>query len=207
MAKRMRVINLGSGAAIRSNFNEVFADRNWQITRLDIDPAVKPDIVGSAVDMRGLVADETFDAAWSSHQIEHIYEHEVVPCLGEIRRILKSHGFALVTCPDIEAIAETIAKGTFDEAVYDSPAGPIRPLDMLYGHQKSISAGNHHMGHRTGFTADRLGRLAMEAGFAEARVRRTPRYELWALLLKPDAQIDAINRGLRNTYLKNLFDA
>lgn len=206
MSNRMHVINLGSGAPVRSQFDEVFSERFWQVTRLDIDPLVRPDIVGSAVDMRGIVADQSFDAAWSSHQIEHIYEHEVVPCFGEIRRILKPHGFALVTCPDIEAIAETITTGVFDEPVYQSPAGPIRPVDMLFGHQKSISSGNLHMGHRTGFTADRLGRMAMEAGFTEVRVRRTQRFDLWGLLLMPDAQPDAINRGLQRTFLKSVFD-
>jgi predicted SAM-dependent methyltransferase len=204
--ERMRVINLGAGVPAPSRFDDVFSSRFWEATRLDIDPMVKPDIVGSAVDMRGIVASDSFEAAWSSHQLEHIFEHEVIPCLGEIRRILKPHGFALITCPDIESIAETIANGTFDEPVYDSPAGPIRPADMLFGHQKSVGAGNHYMGHKTGFTADRLGRMAMDAGFHEVRVRRAPRYDLWALMMMPDAQPDAISRGLQRTFLKGLFD-
>src|SRR5665213_540831 len=40
---------------------------------------------------------------------------------------------------------------------YTSPAGPITPLDMLFGHSDSIASGHLYMAHKTGFTCASLG--------------------------------------------------
>lgn len=205
-SRQKRVLNVGAGAPGPSRFNSVFGNDRWTQVRLDIDPETRPDIVGSAVDLRGACADASFEAVWSSHQLEHLAEHEVIPCLSEMRRILTPNGFALVTCPDIQAIAAEIAKGNLEEPVYLSPAGPIRPIDMLYGHAHSLAHGRSHMGHRTGFSAERLGRLALAAGFHEVRVRAVPPYDLWGLLLMPEASVRGIARGLSRTFLTGVFD-
>ena len=44
--------------------------------RFDIDSSVKPDIVGSMTDMSAIISGG-FDAIYSSHNIEHLYAHEV----------------------------------------------------------------------------------------------------------------------------------
>ena len=50
--------------------------RNWREIRLDLDPAVQPDIVCSITDMSP-VATDSVDAIWSSHNLEHLQRHEV----------------------------------------------------------------------------------------------------------------------------------
>ena len=67
-----------------------------------------------------------------------------------------------------------------------SPVGPIRPLDMLYGHTRSIEEGQHYMAHRTGFTPERLGNLLLSAGFATVSVRSQD-FEVCALAMMPEA--------------------
>jgi predicted SAM-dependent methyltransferase len=175
-----RVLHVGCGVYSKDKLHGIFHGPNWQEVRVDIDPAVKPDIRASIADLRADVPDSSVDAVWSSHNIEHLYDHEVDTALGEFVRILRPAGFALITCPDLEAIAELIPVGV-DQMVYESAAGPITPLDMLFGHRRSIKQGNLFMCHRTGFTKERLGKLLVAAGFSEARVLRGNNYDLWAL--------------------------
>ena len=162
---KKQVLNAGSGAAGAGRVASVFPPALWNEVRLDIEPRTRPDIVGSFADMRGAVADARFDALYSSHAIEHLYAHEVIPALREFLRVLKPDGFALVSCPDLAAIARQLLDGGAEGIAYQSPAGPIRPIDMLYGHSESIGAGHIAMAHNTGFTAPRLGRVALASGF------------------------------------------
>src|SRR5262249_10905221 len=137
--------------------------------RFDIDPKVAPDIVGSIVDM-SRIADARVDAIWSSHNLEHLNAFEVPTALGEFQRVLRPDGFLLITLPDLRALAKHILQDKLTDMLYDSAAGPISPLDILFGHQASIAEGNHYMAHRTGFTATTLGEALVAAGFSEVRV-------------------------------------
>src|SRR5271170_3247972 len=152
-----RILNAGSGPAVGAT-HPGFDRSIWKEVRIDIDPRNAPDLVGSISDMRAVVEDESFDVVWSSHCIEHLHDHEVLPALREFKRILSDDGFAIITCPNLKAIAKLIVFEDIETVAYTSPAGPIRVLDMIYGHSSSIETGRMHMTHKTGFTADRLGR-------------------------------------------------
>ena len=65
--------------------------------RLDIDASVQPDVVGTTTDMSA-VADGSVDALFSSHNIEHLYPHEVALALAEFGAS-SNRGFVLITCP------------------------------------------------------------------------------------------------------------
>ncbi|MCF4130234.1 class I SAM-dependent methyltransferase (plasmid) [Methylobacterium sp. SyP6R] len=149
---------------------------------MDLDPRVKPDLVGSMTDLSAF-GDGTIGAVWSSHNIEHLYDHEVPAAFSEFRRVLSRDGYALVTTPDLAAVAQLVVDGHLEEAAYQSPAGPVSALDMIFGHRASIRSGFELMAHRTAFTAERLGRLLLEAGFPKVLVRRGRRYDLWAVAL------------------------
>lgn len=156
-----------------------FAPGAWREVRFDIDPGVAPDIVGSITDMAA-VATASFDAVWSAHNLEHLFAHEVPLALREFRRVLRPGGFALITLPDLQRVAELVAQDRLADPAYISPAGPIAPLDMLYGHGAAIAAGNHFMAHRTGFTARTLEAALVAARFDSVRVVRDDSYALWA---------------------------
>jgi len=204
---KKKVLNAGCGAAGGGRIASVFRPALWNEVRLDIEPGTQPDILGSFADMRGLVADACFDALFSSHAIEHLYAHEVIPALREFLRVLKPDGFALVTCPDLAAIARQLLDGGAEGIAYQSPAGPIRAIDMLYGHSESIAAGEKAMAHNTGFTAPRLGRVALASGFAEVRVIEGANFDLWALLLAPRASLEKIASLITGPEIVKLVDA
>jgi len=190
-----KVLNAGSGADGPSSSHNLFRNGGWQNIRLDIDPSVQPDIVGSFVDIAKLVPPLTFDAIFSSHSMEHLFAHEVLPALKGFHRVLKADGFVVITCPDLEILLPHLIKNGLDTVVYESPAGPIAGLDMLFGHTLSIAQGRTYMAHKTAFTIGRLGNFLIQAGFASAFVDRRG-WDLWAVGMRENADRDAIRREL-----------
>lgn len=195
-ARRRLVLNVGSGPARREKLHRAFHGDDWREIRLDLDVRVRPDIVASTADL-AFLRDGSLDAIWSSHTIEHLYEHEVRTALAGMTRVLRRDGFVLLTTPDIVKVAVEIAAGRLEEPMYASPAGPITPVDVLFGLRSAIAAGNGFMAHRTCFSSVRLGRFLVEAGFAEARVWDGEGFDLWAIGLMPDADFEAIAASMR----------
>lgn len=193
--RRPCVLHAGCGTRTPGRLDPMFSGPAWREIRLDIDPAVDPDIVASIVDLSA-IGDGSCDAVWCSHNLEHLCEHEVGPALSEFYRVLAPTGFALIRCPDIEAVAEIVLDHGLDHVVYHSPAGPVRASDMLYGHSPSIARGNAFMRHGTAFTQERLRRVATAAGFASTHTGRTPDFTVWAAAFKADADVDRISRAL-----------
>jgi SAM-dependent methyltransferase len=199
-----RVLNAGSGPISARQLHPVFDRDSWTEIRLDIDPEVEPDLIGSVTDMSQLVSTATLDAVWSSHSLEHLRAHEVPKALSEFRRVLNADGFALITSPDLEAVASLILERGLNSHVYTSPMGPITPHDMLFGHSLSIERGKVFMAHNTGFTSSSLGQLLVDAGFDTILVKREP-LDLWALALMPETDKEAIQGALAAAGL-DMFD-
>lgn len=158
------VLHVGCGGQRIIGTRHGFNPDEWEELRLDIDVNVRPDIVGSITHLHR-IHNGTIDAVYSSHNIEHLYAHEVPLALGEFRRVLKSEGYAIIRCPDIQQVAEMVAQGKLLDTAYTSPAGPITPLDIMYGHRASIEQGNAFMAHRTAFTLKALKQACIDAGF------------------------------------------
>jgi SAM-dependent methyltransferase len=193
-------LHVGCGPRRKDGTTPGFAGPEWAEVRLDIDPAVAPDIVASMTDMRGVVPDAAFDALFSSHNLEHLYAHEVPLALAEFRRVLRPEGFAVITCPDLQAVARAIAEDRLTEPLGQSPAGPITPLDMVFGWRPALAAGNHFMAHRCGFTFTFLGRLLRAAGFASVLgAKPQGPFNLW-VLATPGPCDDATLRRLARAF-------
>lgn len=176
-------LHVGCGHKTQRQTTALFADvAEWKELRFDIDPAVNPDLEGTILDMSA-VDDGSVEAVFSSHNIEHVYPHEVPVALAEFRRVLKPDGYLILTCPDLLSVAALIAEDKLTEPAYESPAGPISPLDILYGFRKSMAAGNLYMAHRCGFTRKVLHGTLQAAGFQSVgtRARAHPFYDLWAI--------------------------
>jgi ubiquinone/menaquinone biosynthesis C-methylase UbiE len=185
-ADKKLVLHVGCGPNDHKNLHVSFRTPEWHELRFDIDAGVKPDIVGTIVDMAG-VPDESVDAVWSSHNLEHVYAHEAVQVLGEFYRVLRPGGELLVTMPDMQRVAELIAAGKLEDPFYQGPAGPLTPLDVVFGKCDWIAEGRVFMAHRTGFTSKTLGRKLRNAGFRDVAVERnTGEISLWASARRPD---------------------
>lgn len=139
--------------------------------RLDADLNVKPDICASIVAMP-MIKDGAFDAIFCSHTLEHLYSFEVSLALREFSRVLRPGGLVRIHVPDLQSIGGKLALDELDHVAYISPCGPICPIDMIYGHQGAIGAGNLFMAHKTGFTKGVITRALERAGFHQVHVRR-----------------------------------
>lgn len=168
-----------------------FNNDNWQEIRFDIDMSVNPDVVGTLTNMEA-VASESVDAVYSSHNIEHVFPHEVPAVLKEFHRVLSPQGFVVITCPDLQSVCKAVADNRLLEPLYQSSMGPISPLDILYGHRESLAMGNAYMAHKTGFTYAVLTDFFCQAGF-QVRIggQRPEAFDLWLIAFKSDMPQDA----------------
>lgn len=175
----MKFLHVGCGPKRKDQTTNGFL--SWDEVRFDIDNSVQPDLVGTMTDMSS-VSSESVDAVFSSHNIEHLYPHEVPVALSEFLRVLKPDGFAVITCPDLKSVSELIAQDKLTEPAYTAPAGPIAPIDILYGLRTSMAKGNLYMAHRCGFTQKVLTSTLHAAGFRSvcATARGAPFFDLWA---------------------------
>jgi SAM-dependent methyltransferase len=177
---RKVVLHVGCGPREPEGLHERFRTPDWWELRLDVDPECRPHIIANIIDMPE-VSSESVDAVWSSHNIEHVFTHEVPKVFGEFLRVLKPGGSLLVTTPDLQLAAERIARGRLEDPLYEAQAGSITPLDMVYGHAGYVAEGFQYMAHRTGFTARTLERKLRDAGFSKVKVwREADDRSLWA---------------------------
>jgi predicted SAM-dependent methyltransferase len=194
---RKKLLHVGCGDDDLSRAPEAFSPGEWTQIRLDIDKRHNPDIIGSMTDMSA-VETGSMDAVYSSHNIEHLFAHEVPVALKEFLRVLKPDGFAVVTCPDMKAIAETIVAGQFTEPVYQSEAGPVTPLDMIYGYRPMLRQGQHYMAHKSGFVLRSLAQALLDCGFGSVHGRRRPEnFAIWVVGTKPqhdDIRVEALGK-------------
>ncbi|GGO35595.1 generic methyltransferase [Gemmobacter aquaticus] len=189
--------NLGSGP--RRLFDllpDPSAFTGWREVRVDLDPGCRPDILSDLTDLSQAIPDGSADLIYCSHVVEHFFDHDVPRVLQEFARILRPDGAAIVRVPDLAGVMQAFDEGDLERPLYHSPSGPISALDVIFGHRRSISAGNHYMAHRTGFTQASLARRMLDAGFEEVQTLPGPSVEFCAVAtMRPAnhrAQINAL---------------
>ena len=187
-------LHVGCGSIVKSQIKGF--NNNWKKIRFDIDKNVNPDIVGTLTDMK-LVKTKSVDAIYSSHNIEHIFPHEVPIALKEFYRVLKDDGIVVITCPDLQSVGEAIAQDKLFEMLYESPMGPVTAFDILYGHRKTTADGNIFMIHKGGFTYSTLNSSFFEAGFKArygGRFQEKGEYNLFLVAFKQKESEEEIRK-------------
>ncbi len=189
-------LHVGCGHNRKEATTAAFNRDDWRELRFDINPDVEPDVTGTMTDMSA-IGDSMMDAIFSSHNLEHLYAHEVPVALKQFLRVLKDDGFVILTCPDLQSVCELIAQEKLLEPAYMSAAGPVSPLDILYGYRPDMARGNLYMAHRSGFTKQVLLDLFIQCGFAQAIVmqRTRPFFDLWVVAAKarmPEERLKAL---------------
>jgi SAM-dependent methyltransferase len=191
------VVNVGCGVLDANPLPTLFDA--WQQVRVDIDPAVKPDIVADITDLSA-IADGSADAVWAAHCIEHLYIHQVPFALREFKRILRSDGFVCVIVPDLQTVGGYFVADRIHEVLYESEAGPITAHDIAFGFGAAIANGRTSMAHRCGFTPSLLQKAFMEQTYAEILIRRhVQRLELMVVARITPARDDAERNALMNS--------
>lgn len=187
-----KFVHVGCGANKKHQTTKGFNTDEWQEIRFDIDESVEPDLVGTMTDMR-VVATESVDALFSSHNIEHLYPHDVPVALKEFHRVIKTDGYVVITCPDLRSVCRLVAEDKLTEPAYQSFAGAITPLDILYGHRAAMAQGNLFMAHRCGFTKTTLTMDLLMAGFPSVGVlEKESDFSLWAIASKTELADDEV---------------
>ena len=186
-----RLLHVGCGGKTQADLPPPFDQSPWQEVRLDIDPTLRPDIVASITDL-GVIPDGSVHGVYSAHNIEHLYPHEVEAALAEFLRVLAPNGVAVITTPDLQMIAEAVLRGGLTDTAYRAPAGPVTPLDMLYGYAPFLAEGHLHMAHRTGFTAASLVTALRKAGFANVAACSDKFWAIWAVASRNDQDGEAV---------------
>ena len=159
-----KFLHVGCGRLTKIHSTPEFKNDNWDEIRVDIDESVTPDIIASMTDMSVIDSDK-FDAIYSSHNIEHLFAHEVPLALKEFHRVLNDDGYLIITCPDLQTVCKEVANGNLTEPLYQSGLGPISAIDILYGLRSDIRNGNKFMAHNCGFTGPVLHATLLGCGF------------------------------------------
>ncbi len=168
------LLNIGAG-------NEplnVAALANYKELRYDNDTASRPDILGDIATMQMIPA-QSVDVLWASHIIEHVFYGELPGVFGEMKRILKKDGCAILITPNLGSLGPYM-EDRIDETVYTTSAGPIAPLDMIYGYRGFTSRGMTGMMHKIGFNARFLHTTLNMFGIKN-RIYKTP-FEIIAVI-------------------------
>jgi hypothetical protein len=189
-------LHIGCGQKRKNQTTRGFGTPEWNELRFDIDEAVQPDIVGTMLDMSA-VESASVDAIFSSHNIEHLYPHEVPVALKEFLRVLKPEGFLVLTCPDLQSVAKLIAEDKLTEPAYTVAAGTITPLDILYGWRKPMAKGNLYMAHKCGFTRKVLIGTLQSCGFKTVAGKARgyqPFFDLWVVASKNEMSREKIGK-------------
>ena len=184
------VLHVGCGPQNITSMPVYFQDGGWEEIRFDIDPSVDPDILGMIQDL-SLIEDGYVDVVYSSHNIEHVSSFEVPGVLAGFRRVINDHGFLVISCPDMFSVAQAILSEDLDKPLYQSPAGPIAALDIIYGHQSAIENGKVYMAHKTAFTAGTLAKHLLVSGFQCVDVVRDQIFGLHAIAFATDKSADS----------------
>lgn len=159
--------------------------REWDVTLLDVDADVNPDIHLDARDMAALAPGQ-YDAVYASHVLEHFAEHEIGVVLWGFYHVLAADGFADIRVPDARAVMMAVAQNNLDldSILYKAPVGPIRVCDVIWGWQKQIErSGQDYYAHKFGFSRDILGRALKAAHFKRVLIGCS-NYEIIALAYK-----------------------
>ncbi|MCX7067255.1 MAG: methyltransferase domain-containing protein [Methylococcales bacterium] len=140
----------------------------WDHVLLDIDPKGNPDVLCDARELITL-PESVYDSVFCSHNLEHYYHHDAKKVLAGFSHVLKADGFVFIIVPDMYAVMQTMIEKNLDikDVLYQSPAGPIKVRDVIYGYGVQIErSGCDFFAHKTGFTQKSLTEILDEAGFS-----------------------------------------
>jgi ubiquinone/menaquinone biosynthesis C-methylase UbiE len=165
------VLNLGCGKENKVDVDRAFEGDSWTEVLVDADAGTKPDIVASAQDLT-VFMNGSIHGVFSSHLLEHIPRKDLEKTLTEVLRVLVPGSWFYAVVPDLAIAAQEVLADRHEDLLYDAPAGPVTPLDLIYGMGKYAEGDLPLYMHRNGFTAKSLAKHLSKAGFEPVFTRR-----------------------------------
>ena len=178
------LLHVGCGPTSIKDFPDQWPEDQYTEVRLDIDANCNPDIQLSMTAL-DTMPEAQFDVVWSSHNLEHLWPHEVKAALAGFLHVLKPGGYAFISVPDIKQVCKFVLEKGLIDVAYESPSCPITPLDMLYGLTGVLHV-NPFMAHKTGFTKEHMTGYLNYIGFEKIVVYEDDKFGLHAAAYKPE---------------------
>jgi SAM-dependent methyltransferase len=168
----LRLLNFGCGMAFHPGWVNLDSSA-------DFPGVIRHDL------RRGLpFADESFDAVYGSHVLEHLEPEAGARLLRECHRVLKPFGVARIVVPDLEAIAMLYLESLAQAAAGDVDAAFRYDWAMLELYDQSVrtasggrmaSCLDRHLDEREArFVESRIGAEAVQLSHGVSPVRRAP---------------------------------
>jgi predicted SAM-dependent methyltransferase len=142
----------GADAPLRLHIGGTETRPGWKI--LNVQPGPGVDFVGDCTDL-GRFADASVQEIYASHVLEHLsYQDRLPRALGELYRVLRPGGKAMISVPDLEVLCR----------LFLDPRAKVRDrfeiMRMAFGGQMDA-----HDFHFVGLSYDLLYNFLFGAGF------------------------------------------
>jgi len=143
----------GAEAPFRLHIGGMEKRPGWKI--LNVQPGPDVDFVGDCTDL-GRFADGSVQEIYASHVLEHLsYQDRLPRALGELYRVLRPGGAAMISVPDLEVLCR----------LFLDPRAKVRDrfeiMRMAFGGQM-----DPHDFHFVGLSYDLLYNFLFRAGFS-----------------------------------------
>lgn len=129
---------------------------DYKVTRLDIDPENKPDILHDILQPVPPELVGKYDYVQFTHVLEHISWRLSVPVFKNVASLVKPGGWFLFAVPSIEFAAREIIRGNFHAGI----------LGLIYGGQD-----DEYAYHKSGYTRPAVEMLIELIGFKTYSIR------------------------------------
>jgi hypothetical protein len=165
------VASFGWSSAYVGRLHGYFNAANWQEVRIDVDPATQADLLQHPHNLP-MIADSSVDGVFIGHVLHRYSFHEAKLILQEAVRIMKDGGVLIASVPDLQLAATHVAHDELEAAIYTAPVGGINAIDMIFGFQKNVSAGDVARQHRSGYSLSSFGNFLRDGGLCNLNITR-----------------------------------
>lgn len=187
-----RFLHAACGDGDKSRTTREFHLGEWDEVRMDASLDNSPDIISTLADM-STIENGAFDAVFTSHSLERLYPHEVGTALRNFHRVLADDGYMIIAAADLQSACALVAEDKLLEPAYESAAGPVSPMDIIYGFRPAIASGLEHFACKCGFTSRVLAGTIAQIGFGSLWSARNPStFSLVCIATKQEVSEEAL---------------